>query len=1028
MDTQPAEQSVKRWPVRVAPPKAIQTASVDPMPSSASPIRRARVPLGILWLFVPTVLLLLGSAYCLSTLWAHALIQREAEATAAIVQPALERVPFARILDSKQRERADWRWQEELTRLAVSLPRMARVTVWDSNGMVIWSQDQRRNDSQPMSAEVRQSLSGKVRAQMAEGSLLPGSSAPDGSAGVVEVFVPVRGQDKSSVLGVIGLSQRSDTLEAGIVEGQRFIWGVAAGGGLLLALALVLTVITTSRRYAGHVTSLRTQLSQRAKTVESTNRQLQEALETSERGANELNLLLEVAEDVGAAVTEEELYGTVAQAAARACGADRCSILLRHSASESLVPVTRRFAEVADNERTETEGLPDSPPSLGLDTLPRMIVDVMQRQRPAVLSEEGDEQTDSSSWLKLFQARSALVVPLVHQGKTAGVLSLEHLHEARAFSQHQIQLATTLATQAAAALDKARLYQEIAQRLRQTETLLAVMKVLASTLDFTEAVRQTTREIVRSLGADMGGVWCVAGGNEQLGFVAGYHVPPDLRSSMAETSVSMQDDVIKHLKRIEGPIYATNSQSDHRFNHPLTRLIAHKSLVLQPIQGAEDLVGFLALAWVGERHAFTSDEISLLAGTGRQLAVAVQLRRTQEQVSRQERLNALGQMASGIAHDFNNALVPIAGYTDILLDHPDQLKDTQKALRCLRLIQTAVRDAASVVSRLREFYRRRKDSEKFLPVELNQMVKQVIDLTRPKWRDEARARGCTIEVRAELEPIPSVLGSVSELREMLTNLIFNALDAMPKGGAITIKTLRAHPAPETGGDRSGGQSEQVSLEVSDTGVGMTEETRQRCLEPFFSTKGERGSGLGLAMVYGTVKRHRGTLDLNSAVGAGTRVTLSFPAESATEAEAPRRRSLPARSLDVLVVDDEPMARDVMTLYLTGDGHRVQTASNGHEGLEQFKAGHFDVVLTDQAMPGLNGGELAGLIKALAPAVPVILVTGFGDILEATDGQPAGVDLVLTKPVSMAVLRETLAELTAPPGETLAGAPETMRGG
>ena len=477
-----------------------------------------------------------------------------------------------------------------------------------------------------------------------------------------------------------------------------------------------MAVITTSRRYAGHVKSLRTQLSQRAKTVESTNRQLQEALETNDRRDNELNRLLEVAEAVGGAVTEEELYGTVAQAAARACSVDRCSILLRDSAGESLVPVTRRFAEEGGSGRTE--GFPDSPPSLGLDTLPRMIVDVVHLQQPAVLMEEEDEPAGSSSWLKLFQARSALVVPLVHQGKTAGVLSLEHLHEARAFSPQQIQLATTLATQAAAALDKARLYQEIAHRLRQTETLLAVMKILASTPDFTEAVRQTTREIARALGADMGGVWCVTGGSEQLGFVAGYHVPPDLRSSVAEASVSMQDDVIKRLKRTEGPIYATNSQADHRFNHPLTRLIAHKSLVLQPIQGAEELVGFLALAWVGERHAFQSEEIGLLAGTGRQLAVAVQLRRTQEQVSRQERLNALGQMASGIAHDFNNALVPIAGYTDILLDHPDQLQDTQKSLRCLKLIQTGVRDAASVVSRLREFYRRRKDSEKFQPVEL----------------------------------------------------------------------------------------------------------------------------------------------------------------------------------------------------------------------------------------------------------------------------------------------------------------------
>src|SRR5437899_883804 len=488
MDIQPMEQSVKRWPVRAAPPK-IETAGRRSRADEISPIRGARPPFGVLSLFVPAVLLFLGSAYWLSILWAHALIQREGETTAAIV------------------------------------------------------------------------------------------------------------------------------------EGQRVIWGVAAGGALLLTLALILAVITTFRRYAGHVKLLRTQLSQRAKTVESTNRQLQEALETNDRRDNELNRLLEVAEAVGGAVTEEELYGTVAQAAARACSVDRCSILLRDSAGESLVPVTRRFAEEGGSGRTE--GFPDSPPSLGLDTLPRMIVDVVHLQQPAVLMEEEDEPAGSSSWLKLFQARSALVVPLVHQGKTAGVLSLEHLHEARPFSPPQIQLATTLATQAAAALDKARLYQEIAQRLRQTETLLAVMKILASTPDFTEAVRQSTREIARALGADMGGVWCVTGGSEQLGFVAGYHVPPDLRSSVAEASVSMQDDVIKRLKRTEGPIYATNSQADHRFNHPLTPLIAPKSLVLKPIQGTNQLVGLLALACAGKRHASESGRIAAVPCKRRQLAGVV---------------------------------------------------------------------------------------------------------------------------------------------------------------------------------------------------------------------------------------------------------------------------------------------------------------------------------------------------------------------------------------------------------------------
>lgn len=1013
METQPKDESLKQWPVRTVPHKVAQTAGVDPPMPSVVTIRDGRVLAAIRWL-LPTLLLTLASAYGLSALWAHALIQSEAEVIAAAVRPELQRIPFSRILDPGQRERTEWRWQEDLARLAVSLPRRPRVTVWDLHGRVIWSQDQRRGGDQSASSEVQRALSGQVVARVIEGATDKSSGAPGDSSRVLEVYVPLPGLEKSSILGVIALSQPADTFADRIRTGQLSIWAVTVGGGLLLALAVVMAVIRTSRRYSGHVRSLQTQLTQRAKTVESTNRQLQEALETSERRANELNRLLAVAEDVGAAVTEVELYGTVAEAAARACGVDRCSILLRDPAGEFLIPVSRRFADKATGQ--PPEGAADGPASLSLDEVPPMILEVLQHQRPVVLSEPGGGPDVSAAWLKLFPARTALIVPLVHQGKTAGVLSLEHLQKVRTFTQDQIRLATTLATQAAAALDKARLYQEIAQRLKQTETLLAVMRTLASTVDFPEALRQTTREIAQALGADMAGVWCVTGGSDQFSPVAGYHVPPELLSAVAQSPVSMQDDVIKCLRRIAGPIYAANSQTDHRFDHPLTRLVPHKSLVMQPIQAGEALMGFLALAWVDERHPFKSDEISLLAGTGRQLAVAVQLRRTQEHISRQERLNALGQMASGIAHDFNNALVPVAGYTELLLARPEQLKDTDRALRYLRIILTGARDAASVVGRLREFYRRRETGETFYAVDLNQLVEQVIALTRPKWRDEALARGCDIEVKAELQPIPSMLGNESELREMLTNLVFNAVDAMPKGGLITIRTLRILHGAEKGGEPPADLPAQVSLEVSDTGIGMTEDIRQRCLEPFFSTKGERGSGLGLAMVYGTVKRHRGNLDLDSGVGVGTRVTICFPAESPAEPEVSVRSATPPRALDVLVVDDEPFARDVMAQYLAEDGHRVQTASNGREGLEQFKAGRFDVVITDQAMPVMNGGKLARLVKALAPSVPVILVTGFGDIMTAIDNQPTGVDRILTKPASMVAVREAVADLTAHLGE------------
>jgi len=201
------------------------------------------------------------------------------------------------------------------------------------------------------------------------------------------------------------------------------------------------------------------------------------------------------------------------------------------------------------------------------------------------------------------------------------------------------------------------------------------------------------------------------------------------------------------------------------------------------------------------------------------------LRTTQHQIIQQERLSALGQLASGIAHDFNNALTPILGYTELIFMIPDTLDDTEKTTRYLELMNTTAKDAMNVVRRLREFYRQREKGEIFESVNLNQIAEQSIELTQPKWKGQAQAQGITINVSADLQDVPLINGNESELREVLTNLIFNAVDAMDENGMITLRT------------RTDGK--QVILEVSDTGVGMTDEVRLRCLEPFFSTKTEQ---------------------------------------------------------------------------------------------------------------------------------------------------------------------------------------------
>jgi CheY-like chemotaxis protein len=325
------------------------------------------------------------------------------------------------------------------------------------------------------------------------------------------------------------------------------------------------------------------------------------------------------------------------------------------------------------------------------------------------------------------------------------------------------------------------------------------------------------------------------------------------------------------------------------------------------------------------------------------------------------------------------------------------LDDREHVRHYLTLINTAAKDASNVVSRLREFYRHREEDEIMMSVNINQLVKRTIELTQPKWKDQAQANSITINIETDLQEVPLINSNEEELREVLTNLILNAVDAMPKSGTITLRT------------RFDGK--QVVFEVSDTGVGMIEEVKQRCFEPFFSTKKGRGTGLGLAMVYGIINRQKGTIEILSEPGRGTTFIISLPV-GIEQQDKERRKETGAllHSLHVLVVDDEPMVRDVVTAYLTADGHTFETATNGREGLEKFYAGRFHLVITDRAMPDMNGVQLATLIKQMAPKTPIIMLTGFGDIMASQETMPAGVDFLLSKPITLTAFQEALSKL------------------
>jgi CheY-like chemotaxis protein len=329
----------------------------------------------------------------------------------------------------------------------------------------------------------------------------------------------------------------------------------------------------------------------------------------------------------------------------------------------------------------------------------------------------------------------------------------------------------------------------------------------------------------------------------------------------------------------------------------------------------------------------------------------------------------------------------------------------------LRVIERAALDGAQTVRRLQEFTRIRRD-QPMVAIDVTQMVRDALDITQSRWREEPSSRGVTIEVHTELAPVPPILGDAAELREALTNIILNAVDAMPHGGTLSLST------------RASG--DHVEVAVADTGIGIPRAVRDKIFDPFFTTKGPQGTGLGLSMTYGIVSRHGGAVTVDSEEGRGSTFRLSFPSAATIEPPAPtppRPDAAAVRALRCLVVDDEAPVRAVLADAVESAGHRAVAVEGGAEAIARFRAERFDVVLTDLAMPRVSGWQVARAIKQIAPSVPVILVTGFGVELSPEERRVHGVDRVLVKPLQIQEILDALAEVAR---QTPPASPEDNR--
>ena len=373
------------------------------------------------------------------------------------------------------------------------------------------------------------------------------------------------------------------------------------------------------------------------------------------------------------------------------------------------------------------------------------------------------------------------------------------------------------------------------------------------------------------------------------------------------------------------------------------------------------------------------------------------LKETQKQVLQQERLRALGQLASGIAHDINNSLTPVIMGVDFLEEDDYVVKNWANILS---KIKTSTQDIANTIAKMREFYRIRLSDDDFITSDLNNIISNSIELTTHRWKDMFESSGKRIELIIDFdEHIPMKNINESELREAFINLIFNACDAMPDGGTITFRTAF--------------ENNEIILEVSDTGKGMDEKTKLHCLEPFYSTKGDKGSGLGLSMVYGIVERHKGRIEIDSVLQKGSTIRIIFPVDIDGKTEIKKRKisskNINLPPLKILCVEDEENIRNLLSALLITRGHMITVAKNGIEASELLDSDEqFDLVITDLGMAGMDGLSLARKIKSVKPDFPIILLTGWGVFLDKKD--MSDIDYLLKKPVSSNDLLEALYEV------------------
>ncbi|MGD8238848.1 MAG: GAF domain-containing protein [Armatimonadota bacterium] len=639
-----------------------------------------------------------------------------------------------------------------------------------------------------------------------------------------------------------------------------------------------------------------------------------------------------------------------------------------------------------------------------LDEGDSIFADLVLGKRDIFLTENAWEDVPTSMRRYMDEGVTQnAILPLRAQGKVIGALSVDNLITQRLFGEDSLELLTAFADQAAVAIDRAGLHAQMEQSLAAMHSALRISRAITGTLELQKTLRLIVQSVARVMKAERTVIALLGESSERFEEVVvaagdGQLVQEPLDSSMQGVPWT----VIRRGTLVQAGV----GEDAPPELAPEDEALGIQKAVGVPLKVNNEVIGGL-LVKSGSTLGFTGPQLRVLTLLVHHAAIAVQnarlfegkaraydeLRQAQQQLLQSERLRALGEIASGVAHDFNNSLAAILGHTELMLSaSPEGTARTR-----LEIIDQAAHDAAATVRRIQDFARVGPRGD-FLRVDLNEVVTDAVALTQPKWRDEAEAQGKRIQAVTDLGAHALVDGNAADLRSVLSNLIINAVDAMPEGGTVTVRTRRCEST--------------AVITVSDTGMGMSEEDIARIFDPFFSTKGEGGLGLGLTVAYATVAAHGGSISVESEEGAGTTFHISLPAISTVEDEPADAAVATAGRVRILVADDEAHVRSALIDALRADGHQVTECASGREAVALLGQETFDLVLTDLGMPGVTGWDVAKAARASGNDPAVVLLTGWGDSITPEKLSRHGVQAVLAKPCRFAELRRVLTKVTA----------------